>query len=171
MSRTSKKYSFDSVLEHAYVVHRDLTFSEVYYQETGGSVYDIGSFEPTLSGVIRKFPIAFFTGLFRPLPWEAKKLIVLLPSIENFIILIFILSIAIKYGLISLFREILRNKWSLYFIVFSIFFLFMVGLTSGNFGNLVRYKVPGIFFFYVILFGTYGELRHNYETHHSRRRE
>jgi hypothetical protein len=35
----------------------------------------------------------------------------------------------------------------------------MVGLTSGNFGNLVRYRVPGYIFFMSALFVTFGKLR------------
>ncbi|MDW8134652.1 MAG: hypothetical protein RMJ66_06245, partial [Bacteroidia bacterium] len=166
LSESSEKYSLDYVYERAYQVYYDLRYHESYYLHTGGgSIYDVGEFKPTLEGVLEKFPIAFTTALFRPFIWESSKIVILLPAIENLIMTLLMGYLAYKYGIIIFLKKVVQNKWSLAFMLFCVVFLFMVGLTSGNFGNLVRYRVPGIFFFYIILFATYGEIK--YETYHS----
>jgi len=44
------------------------------------------------------------------------------------------------------------NSLVVFSLVFSIMFAFMVGLTTANFGALVRYKIPLIPFFLSALF-------------------
>jgi len=157
-AESSGKYSFDTVAQQAYLVHTDLTRNQMYYTETGGSVYDIGEFDPTIGGMLSKFPIALFTGLFRPFLWEAKKAIILLSALENTALLLFTFWGLWRYGGGRVLRAIIGHRWSRSFMIFAIFFTFMMGLTSGNFGNLVRYRVPGLFFFYIVIFATYGAL-------------
>jgi hypothetical protein len=108
--------------------------------------------------MISKFPISFITGLFRPFFWEAHKPIILLASIETLLFSSLILYYVFSYGILSFLRKILSNNFSFYFILFSIIFIYITGLTSGNFGNLVRYRLPGTFFFYLIFFCTYEEI-------------
>ncbi|MCX7652198.1 MAG: hypothetical protein N2200_04960 [Bacteroidia bacterium] len=158
-AESSGKYALENIPKQAYLVQMDLVRNTAYYAETGGSVYDIGEFEPTMTGMLSKFPIAFFTGLFRPFLWEAKKGIVFLAALEGTSLLFFTLYGLFKYSPQNVLRSIFSHHMSRSFIIFSIVFLFMVGLTSGNFGNLVRYRVPGIFFFYLVIFANYAELR------------
>lgn len=169
VSETQSKYSLENVLNYAYIVQQDLTRNELYYTETGGSRYDIGDFSPTLLGVLQKFPIAFFTGAFRPLLWESRKLVIFISSLEGTIFLAYLLLRLIRYGLPRLFIKIFNSPFGWPFIIYSIVFLFMTGLTSGNFGNLVRYRVPGLIFFYAIIIGTYEEIAA--EARHHRRRQ
>ncbi|MCS7296599.1 MAG: hypothetical protein RMK19_03790 [Bacteroidia bacterium] len=158
-AESTGKYSFQNVATQAYLSYVDLTRHESYYHITmGGSVYDIGEFEPTIPGMLSKFPIAFYTGLFRPFLWEARKPIILLTSLEITAFSLFLLYGLLKYGVWRVLRGILENPWSIVFMIFSVFFIYMMGLTSGNFGNLVRYRVPGLFFFYTVIFATYGKL-------------
>ncbi|MCS7153178.1 MAG: hypothetical protein N2253_08705 [Bacteroidia bacterium] len=166
-AESSGKYSFEKVAHQAYLVQTDLTRNVLYYTETGGSVYDIGEFEPTIEGMLSKFPIAFYTGLFRPFLWEAKKGVILLAAIETTFLLGYVAYGLLTYGIMRVLRSIVSHKWSLLLMIFAVFFIFMMGLTSGNFGNLVRYRVPGIFFFYLVIFAAYGQL--SAEATHSRR--
>ncbi|MCS6789808.1 MAG: hypothetical protein NZ580_02340 [Bacteroidia bacterium] len=168
VSESQSKYSLDNILNYAQVVQYDLTRNEVYYGETGGSRYDIGEFSPTLLGVLQKFPIAFFTGAFRPLLWESWKFVIFISSLEGTIFLIYILLRMTKYGLLKLFIKIFNSPFGWPFIIYSITFLFMTGLTSGNFGNLVRYRMPGLIFFYTIIIGTYEAMAAEARHHRSR---
>lgn len=154
----SEKYSLDRIAAQAHTVYTDLAYNTRYYELTGGSAYDIGDFEPTVGGMLSKFPIAFFTGLFRPFVWEAQKGVILVASLEGTFLLIFMFYGIFRYGLARIIKQIASNVWGVSWMTFAIFFLFMVGLTSGNFGNLVRYRVPGFFFFFLVIFLTYGEL-------------
>lgn len=158
LASKSKKYSIENIPNQVYLVYTDLRYNESYYTETGGSRYDIGEIEPTFSGIISKFPIAFITGLFRPFLWEAHKPIILLNAIENLFLSLGVIYYIFSYEIARFMRKILSNNFGFYFITFSIIFVFMTGLTSGNFGNLVRYRLPGTFFFYLIFFCTYEEI-------------
>lgn len=169
LASKSKKYSIENIPNQVYLVYTDLRYNESYYAETGGSRYDIGEIEPTFSGIISKFPIAFITGLFRPFLWEAHKPIILLAAIETFLLSLALIYYTFSYSILRFIRKIFSNNFSFYFIIFSIIFVFITGLTSGNFGNLVRYRLPGTFFFYLIFFCTYEEIAR--EARHRRRRQ
>lgn len=161
----TKKYSLENIPNQAYLVYTDLKQNHTYYQETGGSVYDIGDFEPTIPGMLSKFPIATLTALFRPFLWEANKPVILLAALETLIVLMIILVNIFRYGVMGIIRKAFSDPFLVFCFGYSIFFLFMVGLTSGNFGNLVRYRVPGYIFFLSALFITFGKLRDESSRH------
>jgi len=153
------KYSLKNIPEQAYLVYTDLTQNYTYYQETGGSVYDIGDFEPTVGGMLSKFPIATLTAMYRPFLWEAGKPVILMAALETFVLLILTLINLLRYGILGVIKRAVSDPFLIFCFGYSVFFLFMVGLTSGNFGNLVRYRVPGYIFFMSALFVTFGKLR------------
>ncbi len=159
LGEQTKKYSLENIPNQAYLVYIDLKNNYTYYQETGGSVYDIGDFEPTISGMLSKFPIATLTAIFRPFLWEANKPVIILAALETFVLLIIISINIFRYGVLGVIRKGISDPFLIFCFGYSIFFLFMVGLTSGNFGNLVRYRVPGYIFFISALFVCFGKLR------------
>ena len=141
------RFSFDNVLQSAVDVQFDL--KQDYYQ---GSSFDIGSFSPTLGGVLGKFPQAVTAGLFRPFIWEARNVVMLISGIENLIFLIITLRILFNLRYIRLFGYITSQPLLVYALSFSIILVFMVGLTTSNFGSLVRYRIPALPFFLASLF-------------------
>ena len=153
------KYSLTNIPTQAYLVYTDLKQNYTYYQETGGSVYDIGDFEPTFGGMLSKFPIATLTAMYRPFLWEARKPVILMAALETFVLLTLTLINLLRYGILGVIRKAISEPFLVFCFGYSIFFLFMVGLTSGNFGNLVRYRIPGYIFFISALFVTFGKLR------------
>lgn len=153
------KYSLTNIPGQAYLVYTDLRQNYTYYQETGGSVYDIGDFEPTFGGMLSKFPIATLTAMYRPFLWEASKPVILMAALETFALLTLTLINLLRYGVLGVIRRAVSEPFLVFCFGYSLFFLFMVGLTSGNFGNLVRYRVPGYIFFMAALFVTFGKLR------------
>jgi hypothetical protein len=167
LAEGTSKYSLDNIPQQAYLVYTDLRQNYTYYQGTGGSVYDIGDFEPTVSGMLSKFPIATFTAMFRPFIWEANKPVILLAALETIIFLVILIVNIFRYSLISVIRKIVSDPFLIFCFGYSIFFLFMMGLTSGNFGNLVRYRVPGYIFFLAGLFVAFGKLRDEANRHRS----
>ncbi len=156
----TKKYSFENILNHAYIVYEDLSKSGSYYSETGGSVYDIGSFEPTIGGLLSKFPIATVTALFRPFLWEARKPIILIAAVEASIVLVLLVWNLLSSGSTRVFRKVISHPFLIFCLGYGLTFLFMVGLTSGNFGNLIRYRLPGYTFFLSALLVTFAMARH-----------
>ncbi|MCF8258745.1 MAG: hypothetical protein K9J06_14410 [Flavobacteriales bacterium] len=137
----------DTMLNKAVVTQNDL--KQEYY---GGNTFDIGAFEPTVPGVLSKAPIAIFSGLFRPMLWEAKSTFMLVTAIENTAVLLFFIFMVFKVGPLRYVSGTLSEPMSMFGFVFAIFFSFAVGLTTANFGSLVRYKIPAMPFFLASIF-------------------
>lgn len=148
------KFSIDRALKTAAITQGDL--KQEYYD---GNSFDIGNFEPTAIGALSKFPQATFAGLYRPMIFEAKNVVMLISGLEN----LFILGLTI-YILLANKRKILVSYLSqhpiiLYSLVFSVLFAFMIGLTTSNFGALVRFKIPLIPLYMACLFVLWGRLQ------------
>lgn len=157
MSGFLGEYSLENVLDKAVLTQNDL--KSEYYQ---GSSFDIGNFDPTVAGILSRMPSAINAALFRPYIWETYNLTMLMSGIENLVLLVFTVYLTIKLKVYNLFRLMFRHRILFFTVYFSIFFSFSVGLTTSNFGSLVRYKIPAIPFFLISLFiisSTYKELK------------
>ena len=150
-------YSLENVLDKAVLTQMDL--KSEHYQ---GSAYDIGDFEPTIRGIFSKMPAAINAALFRPYIWESYNFTMILSGIENLLMLAFTIYLLIKLKVYNLFRLMFRHRILFFTVYFSLFFSFSVGLTTSNFGSLVRYKIPAIPFYVIsliIISSTYRELK------------
>lgn len=115
--------------------------------QDAGSNFDLGTFEPTLSGMIKKIPAGITAALYRPFFWEIKKPIMLITGLESLFILFFTL-LAIKMAGPKNFVTLLfTNAEILLFIGFSVMFAGLVGLSTLNFGTLARYRISAIPFY------------------------
>lgn len=148
------RYSVDNLLEQAWIIQDDLS-RETY----GENSFDIGDFDPSIPGILSKAPIAITAGLFRPFIWEANNILMIFSGLENFILLILTVFLVLKTGIISSIKIFINNPFLMAGLAFIIVFALMVGLTTANFGALVRYKIPLIPFWTMIL--TYFH-HHNY---------
>lgn len=141
-------YGANSILEEAAVVQQDLIREESY----GSNSFNIGTFEPTIAGVLSKTPEAIVAGLFRPFLWEAGgSPTMLLSGLENLLVLILFFFALFKTRIIGLFKNTLSNPLLILGLIFTLLLAFSTGLTAANFGALVRYKMPLIPFFISIL--------------------
>jgi len=159
--------SLDKTLEKAAITQQDLIREEAY----GGGSYNIGVFEPTLAGILPKFPLAITAGLFRPFIWEARNPIMMISGLENFILLLLVLYCFFKVGIFRFFNIIFDEPLLIFSFVFSIVFAFSVGLTSANFGALVRYKIPLLPFFVGTLVVTLYKVRIVFEEIQAKKKE
>jgi len=150
------RFSFDSVLQNAVEVQYDL--KQDYYQ---GNSFDIGEFDPTFQGVLGKFPQAVVAGLFRPFIWEAKNLAMLVSGLENLVFLFIAIRILFYIKLRKALNYISSEPLLVYAFSFSIILLFIVGLTTANFGSLVRYRIPALPFILSAFFILEAELMRN----------
>ena len=135
-------FNLDTVFEKAVATQQDL--KQDYY---GGSSFDIGEFDATAGSMLSKAHLAIIAALFRPFLWETRNPVMLISALENFTLMMFSIYLLIKLRVIYLFRLLLRHHMLLFSFVFSIFFSFGVGLSTSNFGSLVRYKIPAMPFF------------------------
>jgi hypothetical protein len=116
-----------------------------------GSGYDLGEFDPSIAGMIKKFPQGVIVTLFRPFPWEARKVIVLLSALEALAFIFFTIKAFSRAGIIKTIKLINKDPNLLFFLVFSLIFAFAVGISSYNFGALARYKIPCLPFYGAML--------------------
>jgi hypothetical protein len=76
-------------------------------------------------------------------------------SLESSAILILSVYIFLKVGFFKFFKKIFESGILLYCFIFTLIFGFAVGMSSSNFGNLVRYKIPLMPFYVSGLFILY----------------
>jgi hypothetical protein len=151
VSDATDLYAFDRFFETANTISSDLT-RDYYYLENRGSRYFIGEIDPSAIGLLQKFPEAVGYTLFRPFLWESTSFVMFLAAIESTALLWFFINTLYKVGIWRFLMIVVNSPLLIFMFSFSLFFSFMVGLTSGNYGNLVRYKIPAMPFFLSTLF-------------------
>lgn len=137
------QYTLDNILEKAVVTQVDLKAD--YYK---GNSFDIGNLEPTAGSLLSHSHLAIEAALFRPYVWEANNLVMFLSGAENLWFLSFTLLILFKTKILGVFPYFVKHHLLTFSLTFSIFFAFAVGVSTSNFGSLVRYRIP-ILPFYV----------------------
>lgn len=107
-----------------------------------GSGYNIGEQDGTIGGMVKLAPQAIVVALFRPFIWEARNPTMLLSAIEASYFIYLTLRIIRQVGLLKTIRAVAGSPVLTLCFVFSLIFAISVGISSGNFGTLVRYKIP-----------------------------
>jgi hypothetical protein len=118
-------------------------------EREGGSGYTLGDFDYSFSGIIKKTPSAIWVTLFRPYMWEVKNLAMFFSALESFILLIFTVTVLVNIIIQRKIMTLFTNPVVVFCLVFSIIFAFAIGISTYNFGTLVRYKIP-MMPFYII---------------------
>ena len=146
------RYNIDTISETARVTAEWLHYVG---QVEGGSVYSLGDFDYSPMGMVRKFPQAVWVTLYRPHLWEANNIVMLLSALESFALLMFTIYVLYVVGILKSIRIVSKDAILIFCFLFAIVFAFAVGLTTYNFGSLVRYKIPMYPFFVSGLFILY----------------
>lgn len=139
--------SVDAIMDRAVATQEDLK-REAY----AGNTFDIGTIDPSVGGMLSKAPVAIFAGLFRPTLLDVRNPLMLISAIENTVLMVFLLYMLFKIGPFEFGRYVFTKPLILFSFVFAMFFSFAVGLTTSNFGALVRYKIPALPFFMASLY-------------------
>ncbi|MDB9989816.1 hypothetical protein OAD79_00055 [Flavobacteriales bacterium] len=140
--------NIDSIIEKAQITQDDL-LNELHY---GKNNYKLDRIDGSISGLLSSAPLATFTALFRPLPWEIGSPTMVLSAIENTVLLLFVLYSLIRIGPFKFLKIAVSDPFLVYCLFFSLFFAFGVGIAGTNFGALVRYKIPLIPFFFSLIY-------------------
>jgi hypothetical protein len=107
-----------------------------------GSGYNIGEQDGTLGGMAKLAPQAIVVALFRPFLWESRNPTMLLSAIEATYFIVLTIRIFLRVGVLKTLRAVVSSPILTLCFVFSLIFAISVGISSGNFGTLVRYKIP-----------------------------
>jgi hypothetical protein len=109
--------------------------------------------QPSWQSILQNLPLALFSGLFRPLAWEARTLFQWITGIENLFILVLTL-----YALTQIKPAGKLQEPKVYLLltaalIYILFLSALLALSSPNFGALSRYKIAFLpLLLYIILF-------------------
>jgi hypothetical protein len=142
------QYALDSFAENVMYNQMNYAASE---DAAGGSYFAIGDIDATPVGMLKLAPKVINATFFRPYIWESKNIMMLFSAIESMALMLFTVYVLYKLRFIRFFTAILNQPLLLQCFVFSIIFGFAVGITTPNFGTLMRYKIPCIPFFVSML--------------------
>jgi hypothetical protein len=149
LTKGDEKYDIDKLGERSKITS-DYLYQQSVKQE--GSGYYLGEQDGTLGGMAKLAPQAIATSLFRPFIWETRNPVMLLSALEATFFLLFTLRIFWRTGVFATLSIIGQTPVLLMVFIFSLVFAASVGITSSNFGTLVRYKIPLIPFYLSGLF-------------------
>jgi hypothetical protein len=140
------EYTSPEVLEKANVYYKYLSDASL-----AASAYSIGDFDPSIVGLLKIIPAAINVTLFRPYPFEIKNAAMVIASLESTATLLITIYLVFKIGLFNTFSFIRKDVFLLFAFLFVMIFSIAVGITSGNFGSLMRYKIPMLPFYFLLL--------------------
>ncbi len=122
-----------------------------YIGESGGSLIDVQNIDVTSIGGILKFiPQAMANVFFRPWPWEISNVLMIFTVLENLFFMFLFVKVLFRTRLFT--RNLFINKnFQVFAIIFSITLALIIGMTTFNFGTMVRYKTPFLPFWAVFL--------------------
>ena len=140
--------SVESAIEKARITQDDLLRVDAY----GKNNYKLDRIDGSISGLLSSAPLAIFTAIFRPLPWEIGSPTMVVSAIENTVLLLFVFYSLVRIGPFKFFKLTLNDPFLVYCLVFSLFFAFGAGIAGTNFGALVRYKIILMPFFFTMVY-------------------
>lgn len=146
---SSENFKLDTIAEKVLY-----TGSFLSNAEKSGSTYDLGVDFKSLDGfasLLPVFPKSIITTLFRPYVWEIKSAVMLLNGLENLVLIWYFFTTLLKRRFFGIIPIMIKNPLIISCLIYTIIFAGLVGITSGNFGTLVRYKIPCIPFFCIFL--------------------
>lgn len=109
----------------------------------------------SLQGLIVQSPWAIFTCLYRPFIWESRKIIILFTSLESMFLFFSTLFVFIRTGILKSLKYLITDKYILFSFILVTLFAMLIGLTTFNFGTMVRYKIILLPYYYFILVRLY----------------
>ncbi|WP_224998091.1 hypothetical protein [Cesiribacter sp. SM1] len=162
VSEDSDRYAIDKIAERAAITSNYLerqTLARAGVGRRTGSEYSVGTLDGSFGSILTVAPQAIVVTLYRPFLFEVRNPVMLLSAIEASWFLFLTIYIICKTGVIKFFTVAFKDPLVSFGMIFSIVFAIGVGATSGNFGTLVRYKIPLIPFYLVALYIMLAELR------------
>ncbi len=138
VSANHYRYSIDNVL---YTAEQTAKWNFFVSERDQGSGYTLGDYDFTPTGLARKFIPAVVTSFFRPFLWEVRNPVMLLSALENtFVLYLFVVLLFQRKSFVLA----TSNPLFVFCFIFAVLFAFAIGVTTYNFGSLVRYKIPMI---------------------------
>lgn len=125
--------------------------------DNAGNSYDLGikydDANLNVGSLIGVAPLATYTTLYKPYVWKSRKIIILISAIENLFLMIVTIFLLMNFYKINFFKRIKIQPVIIFFLIFFLVYATLVGIASGNYGSLSRYRIPCLpFFLLTIIF-------------------
>lgn len=146
VGQDNARYSVDSLAKTAQSTAYDIRY---YTGKDAGSGYSLGELDGSMGSMLRLAPQAINVSLFRPYLWEVNNPLMLLSALESTFLMLFALLIVFRENVRAM--RALSQPDVLFALIFAFTFAFAVGVSTYNFGTLVRYKIPMLPFFALAL--------------------
>ncbi len=137
-----RRYALDNLARTAQVTAYDIRY---WTGKDAGSGYTLGELDGTWGSMLGLAPQAVNVSLFRPYLWEVSNPLMLLSAVESLILSYLFLKLLFTQNFAL--RRSFDDPVLTMMIVFAVVFAFAVGISTYNFGTLVRYKIPLMPFF------------------------
>ncbi|WP_456460929.1 hypothetical protein [Reichenbachiella sp.] len=150
ISEGDSKYALENIGQTAMITAYDIRYGwGARHGDNSG--YTLGELDGSIGNLVALAPQGVVVTLFRPWLWEVRNPLMLLAALES-------LSLLLLTSL-ALIKLKWRNFWSiinkppvLFCLTFALFFAFAVGVSTYNFGTLMRYKIPVMPFYLIVIF-------------------
>lgn len=127
-------------------------YQSVAFSAEGGTNYAIGDpNQRSLAGQLAFAPLALLTSLFRPFFFEVRSAQVALASLESTAAIVAMYYIFRRNRPMAIVKRILASPTLVFCAAFALTLAVFVGLTSTNLGSLVRYRMPFVPFYAILL--------------------
>lgn len=132
------KFSLEQALDTIVIGQEDMKRNQRY----GDNYFDLGPLDKSWSGVASKAPQAIMAGLYRPTLLDSRNAVMLMAAVENLFLLVLSLVVLWKARLWHLVTLVRFNPMLQMFLFFVVVYAFIIGISTPNFGALVRFKIP-----------------------------
>ncbi|MCU0318671.1 MAG: hypothetical protein MUE88_01130 [Flavobacteriales bacterium] len=132
------KFSLNQALDTIITGQEDMKRNQRY----GDNYFDLGPLDRSWVGVASKAPQAVIAGLYRPTLFDSRNVVMLIAALENlFLVALTVMALwkARIWHLVTLIRV---NPMLQMFFFFVLVYAFIIGVSTPNFGALVRFKIP-----------------------------
>ncbi len=113
--------------------------------QEAGSAFDLGISPEnvqSLGDMLPFFPKAVIATWYRPWVWEGRNPAMLLSALEGLFMIFLSLIILFRSFLVKAIRIIISDATIFSLFIYAFVFSGLIGLSTSNFGTLVRYKLP-----------------------------
>lgn len=115
--------------------------------EGSGSNFTVSNVPVSGAGAVLLVPLGIVNTYFRPFPWDVRSPMMIFSALEALAFLAITYLCFRRVGIGKTFNIIFSDPVICFCFVFSLIFGGIIGVTTPNFGALVRYKLPCISFY------------------------
>lgn len=121
-------------------------FNPKLFMNGANSYVELKPFD-SVKGLIQLFPKSIWNAFIRPYPWDSGRF-TFLAFLETIFIVSLLVFAVLRRG------KLQKPQKTILFVsvLFSIVMLYIVGLTTANFGSIIRYRIPAHWALVVVCF-------------------